>query len=175
MHVSIWLIGGGGGYRLNTVIDLDFYFIITGNVALLSKEPTENIILFYTKRNLKAMLSSNDQYEHIINIRNGWTKFSGRQGGEGGVNVLVNLFPQTVTIKQFFPIAPIHSQMLMGVSRNWLSVNIKCTNCIFIKFLYFWEIISLACENIHFSTLKPRGEERGETDFFAGYHFIRMT
>ena len=62
---------GGGGYRLNTVIDLDFYFIITGNVALLSKEPTENIILFYTKRNLKAMLSSNDQYEHIINIRNG--------------------------------------------------------------------------------------------------------
>ena len=58
----------------------------------------------------------------------------GERGGEGGVNVLVNLFPQTVTIKQFFPIAPIHSQMLMGVSRNWLrNVNIKCTNCIFIK------------------------------------------
>ena len=46
------------------------------------------------------MLSSSGQYEHIINIRNGWTKFSGR---EGGVNVLVNLFPQTVTIKHVFP------------------------------------------------------------------------
>ena len=61
------------------------------------------------------------------------------QGGRGGgVNVLVKLFRLTVTIKQFFPIAPIHSQMLMGVSRNWLrNVNIKCTKCIFIKFLYF--------------------------------------
>ena len=62
----------------------------------------------------------------------------GEGGGEGGVSVLVKLFPQTVTIKQFFPIAPIHSQMLIGVSRNWLrNVNIKCTNCIFMKFLYF--------------------------------------
>ena len=63
--------GGGGGLSIKYSNDLDFYFIITGNVALLSKEPRENIILFYTKRNLKAMLSSNDQYEHIINIRNG--------------------------------------------------------------------------------------------------------
>ena len=72
MHVSIWLIGGrGGGLSIKYSNDLDFYFIITGNAALLSKEPTENIILFYTKRNLKAMFSSNGQYEHIINIRNG--------------------------------------------------------------------------------------------------------
>ena len=73
-----------GGYSIKYSNDLDFYFIIRGNVALLSKEPTENIILFYTKRNLKAMLSSNGQYEHIINIRNGWTKFSGREGWGGG-------------------------------------------------------------------------------------------
>ena len=49
----------------------------------------------------------------------------GERGGEGGVNVLVNLFPQTVTIKQFFPIAPIHSQMLMGVSEKLVE---KCEN-----------------------------------------------
>ena len=70
-----------GGWPIKYSNDLDFYFIITGNVALLSKEPTENIILFYTKRNLTAMRWSSDQYEHIINIRNGWTKFSGREGG----------------------------------------------------------------------------------------------
>ena len=43
---------------------------------------------------------------------------------------------------------------------------------------YGIEAVSLACENIRFSSLfaardVPSGEERGETDVFAGYRFFK--
>ena len=85
----------------------------------------------------------------------------GESGGEGGVNVLVKLFPQTVTIKQFFPIAPIHSQMLIGVSRNcwemWtLSALIASSwsSCISEKSFHTHDLIfqSVKMNNLTFTT-----------------------